>query len=84
MSSDSDFKTISTAIKSVNNVSQEDKLLLYGLYKTITCGPINIPEPSLFNLESNYKYNAWKNCSIYDTKKATKLYIKIANKYLKK
>ena len=50
----------SRALKFVN-VTQEDQLKLYGLYKQSTTGNCQSIRPSLFYPRARAKWNAWKN-----------------------
>ena len=49
---------IATKLSSPPN--NEEKLLLYGLYKQTLIGNINIDKPSFYMLEAKAKWNAWK------------------------
>ncbi len=42
------------------NTSNEDKLILYGLYKQATVGPVNTSRPGVFNQRDRAKWDAWK------------------------
>ncbi|KAJ3692545.1 hypothetical protein LUZ60_011640 [Juncus effusus] len=42
------------------DTSDEDKLILYGLYKQATIGSVNIPRPGKFNTTGRYKWDFWK------------------------
>lgn len=44
-----------------HKLSNQQKLKLYGLYKTATEGQVKIPKPSKFNLLERAKYDAWKS-----------------------
>lgn len=71
------FKTCSEKVKSLNYMSNDNKLYLYKYYKQATIGNVNIDEPGgWFNFEAKEKYKAWK--SVEDTTKniALKKYIK--------
>ncbi|MBA0687677.1 hypothetical protein Goari_015191, partial [Gossypium aridum] len=35
-------------------------LILYGLYKQATVGPVNTDRPGMFNMREKYKWDAWK------------------------
>ncbi len=61
-------------IKTLNldNISNEKKLKIYGLYKQATEGNCNINEPFSFRIKEHAKWNAWnenKNMSQDDAKK---------------
>ena len=40
---------------------QDTKLKLYALYKQSKDGPINIPQPGIFDMVGKAKYTAWKS-----------------------
>ncbi|MBA0591363.1 hypothetical protein Gorai_020041, partial [Gossypium raimondii] len=40
--------------------SNDDMLILYGLYKQATVGPVNTGRPGMFNMRERYKWDAWK------------------------
>ncbi|KAH1084223.1 hypothetical protein J1N35_023984 [Gossypium stocksii] len=40
--------------------SNDDMLILYGLYKQATVGPVNTDRPGMFNMREKYKWDAWK------------------------
>ncbi|KAB2059811.1 hypothetical protein ERO13_A11G304300v2 [Gossypium hirsutum] len=42
------------------NTTNDDKLILYGLYKQATVGPVNTSRPGMFNMKEKYKWDAWK------------------------
>lgn len=59
------FERQSEEIKSIESMSNDDKLYLYKYYKQSTIGNINIEIPSFFDFIGHQKYNAWK--SVEDT-----------------
>ncbi|KAH7577436.1 hypothetical protein ACOSP7_001662 [Xanthoceras sorbifolium] len=42
------------------STSNEDKLILYGLYKQATVGNVNTARPGMFNMRDRAKWDAWK------------------------
>ncbi|KAM0934070.1 putative acyl-CoA-binding protein, ACBP [Dioscorea sansibarensis] len=42
------------------NTTNENKLILYGLYKQATVGPVNTGRPGLFSPKDRAKWDAWK------------------------
>ncbi|XP_008775605.1 acyl-CoA-binding protein [Phoenix dactylifera] len=42
------------------NITNENKLILYGLYKQATVGPVNTSRPGIFNMKDRAKWDAWK------------------------
>ena len=66
------FNTYCNQIKTLDSMSNENKLYLYKYYKQSTIGNINIEEPGgWFNFEAKEKYKAWK--SVEDTSKNVSL-----------
>lgn len=55
--------------------SNENKLILYGLYKQATVGVVNTPRPGLFNLKDKAKWDAWKAVEGKSTEEAMSDYI---------
>ncbi|KAJ7943950.1 Acyl-CoA-binding protein [Quillaja saponaria] len=41
------------------STTNESKLILYGLYKQGTIGPVNTGRPGIFNLRDRAKWDAW-------------------------
>jgi acyl-CoA-binding protein len=56
-------------------VSQTDKLKLYGCYKQATEGPCNIPKPGFFNFEAKAKWEAWKSLGKMTKEEAMQRYV---------
>ncbi|THG07103.1 hypothetical protein TEA_022524 [Camellia sinensis var. sinensis] len=42
------------------STTNESKLILYGLYKQATVGPVNTSRPGMFNMRDRAKWDAWK------------------------
>ncbi|KAK2991299.1 hypothetical protein RJ640_024564 [Escallonia rubra] len=40
--------------------TNEDLLIIYGLYKQVTVGPVNTSRPGIFNMRDRAKWDAWK------------------------
>ncbi|CAA6669539.1 unnamed protein product [Spirodela intermedia] len=40
--------------------TNESKLILYGLFKQATVGPVNTSRPGIFNQRDRAKWDAWK------------------------
>ena len=56
------FTQVAELVKKVKTQPTDKELLkLYGLYKQITIGDINIEKPSLLSFQAKTKYNAWYN-----------------------
>jgi diazepam-binding inhibitor (GABA receptor modulating acyl-CoA-binding protein) len=78
-----EFQTCVFRIKSRDTMpSDEDLLILYGLYKQATQGDCNIPQPWRVQVEARARWDAWfKNCGMYrDT--AMKKYIEKVNELM--
>ncbi|KAM3686546.1 hypothetical protein ACB098_10G010200 [Castanea mollissima] len=43
-----------------DNTTNENKLILYGLYKQATVGLVNTSHPGIFNMRDRAKWDAWK------------------------
>ncbi|XP_042437582.1 acyl-CoA-binding protein-like [Zingiber officinale] len=43
-----------------NTTTNESLLIIYGLYKQATVGPINTSRPGIFNQRDRAKWDAWK------------------------
>ncbi|KAL0327717.1 UNVERIFIED_CONTAM: Acyl-CoA-binding protein [Sesamum angustifolium] len=42
------------------NTTNENKLILYGLFKQATVGNVNTSRPGIFNMRDRAKWDAWK------------------------
>lgn len=65
----------SLAVGQGTKITQEMQLGLYGLYKQATVGQCSIPQPSLLNMSSRAKWNAWKRLGGMKTEDAMEAYI---------
>ncbi|KAL0447689.1 UNVERIFIED_CONTAM: Acyl-CoA-binding protein [Sesamum latifolium] len=43
-----------------DNTTNENKLILYGLFKQATVGNVNTSRPGIFNMRDRAKWDAWK------------------------
>ncbi|CAJ1930928.1 unnamed protein product [Sphenostylis stenocarpa] len=56
-----DFEQYAVKAKSLPaNQTNENLLILYGLYKQSTVGPVNTDRPGIFNMRDRAKWDAWK------------------------
>ncbi|MED6142973.1 Acyl-CoA-binding domain-containing protein 2 [Stylosanthes scabra] len=56
-----DFEQYAEKAKTLpESTSNENKLILYGLYKQATVGPVNTARPGMFNMRDRAKWDAWK------------------------
>ena len=69
------FERQSEEIKSIESMSNDDKLYLYKYYKQSTIGNINIEIPSFFDFIGHQKYNAWKSVEYTSSSISMKKYI---------
>ena len=69
------FERQSEEIKSIESMSNDDKLYLYKYYKQSTIGNINIEVPSYFDFIGHQKYNAWKSVEYTSSSISMKKYI---------
>eukprot|EP00494_Astrolonche_serrata_P005938 UN05955 len=70
------FKVACELVKQIKNMTQENQLYLYGLYKQSTQGPCLEDEPQgLFNYEKTLKWGAWKKFSDMPPRRAKLQYI---------
>lgn len=63
--------------KNNNKVDTSTKLKLYGIYKQIKCGDINIKKPSICSFQERKKWYAWNACKGIKRGDAIKCYIDI-------
>lgn len=55
--------------------SNEDLLILYGLYKQATVGPVTTSRPGMFSMKERAKWDAWKAVETKSTDEAMSDYI---------
>ena len=70
-----EFKKATEDIKSLESVSDDEKLELYGLYKQALYGNCNLKQPNKINYKEYLKYNAWNENKDLKQDKAMKMYI---------
>jgi diazepam-binding inhibitor (GABA receptor modulating acyl-CoA-binding protein) len=78
------FKKAAEDIKKISEMSDENLLYLYGLYKQATCGDCNITRPSFFDPKGQAKYDAWDSRKGLEKEKAQKKYISKVENLLNK
>ena len=54
-----EFEAAAESIKNATNLSNDDLLSLYSLYKQATCGDCNTSKPGMFDLKGKAKWEAW-------------------------
>ena len=72
---DEKFKKAAEDIKKITEISDDNLLYLYGLYKQVTCGDCNITRPNFFDPKGQAKYDAWDGRKGLEKEKAQKKYI---------
>ncbi|CAO2838106.1 unnamed protein product [Amaranthus hypochondriacus] len=55
-----EFEQYAEKVKSLPSATNEDLLILYGLYKQATVGDVNTDRPGLFDPKGKAKWDAWK------------------------
>ncbi|XP_020217461.1 acyl-CoA-binding domain-containing protein 1 isoform X1 [Cajanus cajan] len=56
-----DFEQHAEKVKTLpSSPSNENLLILYGLFKQATVGPVNTARPGIFNMKDRAKWDAWK------------------------
>ena len=70
------FDKYISKVKELEDISDNDKLYLYGNYKQALFGNINIDKPSLFEIKATEKWKAWNNLKDISSEIAMKNYIK--------
>jgi diazepam-binding inhibitor (GABA receptor modulator, acyl-CoA-binding protein) len=62
-------------VKTLESISDENKLYLYKYYKQATIGDINIERPGFFNLIGKTKWDAWNTIKGTSKEEAMNSYI---------
>jgi len=83
MDLEEEFRQSASRIKSRDTMpSDEDLLILYGLYKQAAQGDCNTPQPWRVQVEARARWDAWfKNCGMY-RETAMKKYIEKVNELI--
>ncbi|EKX36059.1 acyl-CoA binding protein [Guillardia theta CCMP2712] len=71
-----DFQIACEYARTLNGVSVETRLLLYGFYKQATVGPCTGPEPSIFAWAERAKWQHWAALGNLTSTDAMKEYLK--------
>ena len=78
-----EFQTCAFRIKTKDTMSSdEDLLILYGLYKQATQGDCNIPQPWSTQVEARTRWDAWYKNSGMNTHVAMEKYIEKVNELM--
>ncbi|KAK9837690.1 hypothetical protein WJX74_003091 [Apatococcus lobatus] len=76
MSTEDSFKKSAEEAKGLpNSVTNDEKLILYGLYKQATVGDVEGSKPGIFNQTGRAKWEAWEKQRGKDKKTAMEEYI---------
>jgi len=75
------FELACTAITEFDNISTENQLLLYGLYKVSTSGPCTAEEPSQLDFVKAAKHKSWQKFSHMSQTKAKQQYISLVTAF---
>ncbi|CAA7026708.1 unnamed protein product [Microthlaspi erraticum] len=71
-----DFEEHAVKVKKLTtSPSNEDLLILYGLYKQATVGPVDTSRPGMFSMKERAKWDAWKAVEAKTTDEAMSDYI---------
>ena len=73
------FNKFSQEMRAVKNLTTDQQLAIYGLYKQATIGDCNINEPAFYDQEGKYKYKAWMKMKGLSKTEAQEIYIQAAN-----
>ena len=78
---DDEFQNAVNAVNNLNKKpSDENLLILYGLYKQATVGNCNITKPGIFDFKGKSKWTAWDKYSGMTQDNAKMNYIKSIQK----
>ena len=64
------------------DLTQEQMLTLYGLYKQATVGDCTLPEPSLLDYKAKAKWAAWNERKGLTKEVAKKVYVACVEEYI--
>lgn len=71
-----DFEKAAADVKTLKTKpSDEDLLILYGLFKVATVGKVDTPRPGFVDFKGKAKWDAWKKVEDKDPEEAKKDYI---------
>jgi len=75
-----DFKKALDEVKSLESLSNEELLDLYGLFKQSTVGDVSGSKPGMFDLKGKAKYEAWSSRKGLSKDEAMKKYVALVKK----
>ncbi|WCJ20605.1 Acyl-CoA-binding protein [Euphorbia peplus] len=71
-----DFEEHAEKVKTLpETTTNENKLILYGLFKQATVGPVTTARPGIFNMRDRAKWDAWKAVEAKTSEEAMNDYI---------
>ncbi|TVU42950.1 hypothetical protein EJB05_09376 [Eragrostis curvula] len=71
-----DFEEYAEKAKTLpDSTSNENKLILYGLYKQATVGPVDTSRPGILSMRERAKWDAWKAVEAKSKEEAMSDYI---------
>ena len=77
-----DFQKAADYVKEKKpDMSQEEALELYSLFKQATVGDVNIEAPGMFQMEAKAKFNAWTSKKGMSKSDAEAAYIALVKKH---
>ena len=76
----SEFEMAIENVKKLKNITDLQKLSLYGLYKQATIGNININKPSFWDRVGLAKWNAWNNNKNLTNDEAKNKYVELVKR----
>lgn len=84
MSVQEQFEAAAEKVKGFNDVSNDEKLQLYGLYKQAKEGDVTGDRPGMFNPTGKAKWDAWKKVEGTSKEDAMKKYVELVEELAKK
>ena len=69
------FEKASKHVKTLTNVSEDNMLKLYGLYKQALNGPCNISKPAFWDFTGKAKWQSWKSLGDISPEESKEKYI---------
>uniref|UniRef100_A0A3Q2QPD4 Acyl-CoA binding domain containing 7 n=1 Tax=Fundulus heteroclitus TaxID=8078 RepID=A0A3Q2QPD4_FUNHE len=85
MSVEAEFKKVADEVKKVKTQPTNDELLvLYGLYKQAVVGDVNTDRPGLLDLTGKAKWDAWESRKGMSKDEAMSTYITHAKEIISK
>lgn len=77
----SEFENASKCALTLNELTNENKLKLYGLYKQALFGNINIEKPNFWKRVDLAKWYAWNDNKNIDKEDAKRKYIELVDEF---